>query len=170
MGILILKIRWPVGRLIFNMGNAIPSKMVFLIETAPSFVGIPYITLSHPTNDISIEFDNSVKLCNALVHNIFSWSQRKFCTCHDIDTVVTCAKFCCDQLSTFLNQSIPNFDWISNLIKISLVGWMPDQDQTLSSTLKPLQNGCYFVDNIFRCIFFDENHCILINISPKIVP
>ena len=30
-----LKIRRPVGRLIFNMGIAIPSKTVFLIETAP---------------------------------------------------------------------------------------------------------------------------------------
>ena len=29
-----LKIRRPLGRLIFNMGNAIPGKTVFLIETA----------------------------------------------------------------------------------------------------------------------------------------
>ena len=35
MGIPMLKIRRPVGRLIFNMGIAIPSKTVFLIETAP---------------------------------------------------------------------------------------------------------------------------------------
>ena len=31
-----LKIRRPLGRLIFNMGIAIPGKTVFLIETAPS--------------------------------------------------------------------------------------------------------------------------------------
>ena len=36
MGIPMLKIRRPVGRLIFNMGITIPSKTVFLIETAPS--------------------------------------------------------------------------------------------------------------------------------------
>ena len=30
-----LKIRRPLGRLIFNMGIAIPVKTVFLIETAP---------------------------------------------------------------------------------------------------------------------------------------
>ena len=35
MGIPMLKIRRPVGRLIFNMGIAIPGKTVFLIETAP---------------------------------------------------------------------------------------------------------------------------------------
>ena len=30
-----LKVRRPLGRLIFNMGIAIPGKTVFLIETAP---------------------------------------------------------------------------------------------------------------------------------------
>ena len=30
-----LKIRRPLGRLIFNMGIAIPGKTVFFIETAP---------------------------------------------------------------------------------------------------------------------------------------
>ena len=37
MAIPMLKIRRPLGRLIFNMGIAIPGKTVFLIETAPSF-------------------------------------------------------------------------------------------------------------------------------------
>ena len=35
MAISMLKIRQPLGRLIFNMGMAIPGKTVFLIETAP---------------------------------------------------------------------------------------------------------------------------------------
>ena len=38
MVISMLKIRRPLGRLIFNMGIAIPGKTVFLIETAPSFL------------------------------------------------------------------------------------------------------------------------------------
>ena len=33
-----LKIRRPLGRLIFNMGIAIPGKTVFLIETAPCLI------------------------------------------------------------------------------------------------------------------------------------
>ena len=37
-----LKIRRPVGRLIFNMGITIPSKTVFLIETAPSTQWVNY--------------------------------------------------------------------------------------------------------------------------------
>ena len=36
MAIFMLKIRRPLGRLIFNMGIAIPGKIVFLIETPPS--------------------------------------------------------------------------------------------------------------------------------------
>ena len=35
MAISMLKIRRPLGRLIFNMGIIIPGKTVFLIETAP---------------------------------------------------------------------------------------------------------------------------------------
>ena len=35
-----LKIRRPLGRLIFNMGIAIPEKTVFLIETAPCSSGL----------------------------------------------------------------------------------------------------------------------------------
>ena len=45
-----LKIRRPLGRLIFNMGIAIPGKTVFLIETAPS------------------------SLFTAVFHNNFSWA------------------------------------------------------------------------------------------------
>ena len=40
MAISMLKIRRPLGRLIFNMGIAIPGKTVFLIETAPCKRGI----------------------------------------------------------------------------------------------------------------------------------
>ena len=40
-----LKIRRPLGRLIFNMGIAIPGKTVFLIETAPWSLSINKTTL-----------------------------------------------------------------------------------------------------------------------------
>ena len=43
-----LKIRRPLGRLIFNMGIAIPGKTVFLIETTPSWL------LYHPLLGISL--------------------------------------------------------------------------------------------------------------------
>ena len=41
MVISMLKIRRPLGRLIFNMGIAIPGKTVFLIETAPRAQSFP---------------------------------------------------------------------------------------------------------------------------------
>ena len=38
------------------------------------------------------------------------------------------------------------------------------------NTLRPRQNGRHFPDNIFKCIFLNENVWILIKISLKIVP
>ena len=43
MAISMLKIRRPLGRLIFNMGIAIPGKTVFLIETAPCYLNMNLI-------------------------------------------------------------------------------------------------------------------------------
>ena len=40
----------------------------------------------------------------------------------------------------------------------------------LINTLRPRQNGCHFADDIFHCIFSNENVLILINISLKFVP
>ena len=37
------------------------------------------------------------------------------------------------------------------------------------NTLRPKQNGRHFTDDIFNCIFLDENVWITINISLKIV-
>ena len=39
-----------------------------------------------------------------------------------------------------------------------------------NGTLRPRQNGRHFADNIFKCIFLNENVCISINISLKFVP
>ena len=46
MAISMLKIRRPLGRLIFNMGIAIPGKTVFLIETAPRWANCPHHCIS----------------------------------------------------------------------------------------------------------------------------
>ena len=45
MVISMLKIRRPLGRLIFNMGIAIPGKTVFLIETAPWIFRDDYVNI-----------------------------------------------------------------------------------------------------------------------------
>ena len=38
------------------------------------------------------------------------------------------------------------------------------------NTLRPRQNGCHFADDIFKCIFLNENVWIPIKISLKFVP
>ena len=38
------------------------------------------------------------------------------------------------------------------------------------NTLKPRQNGRHFADNIFKCIFLNENVWIMVKISLKFVP
>ena len=38
------------------------------------------------------------------------------------------------------------------------------------NTLRPRQNGRWYPDDIFKCIFLNENICITINISMKFVP
>ena len=43
-------------------------------------------------------------------------------------------------------------------------------DVTMISTLRPRQNGRYFADHIFKCIFLNENAWISLQISLKFVP
>ena len=41
---------------------------------------------------------------------------------------------------------------------------------TLVNSLRPRQNGPHFADDIFKCIFLNENVSIAIKISLKFVP
>ena len=38
------------------------------------------------------------------------------------------------------------------------------------NTMRLRQNGRHFPDDIFKCIFLNENSCILMKISMKVVP
>ena len=60
MAISMLKIRRPLGRLIFNMGIAIPGKTVFLIETAPWVLFQPVIWNSILTAHINPDTSETV--------------------------------------------------------------------------------------------------------------
>ena len=46
----------------------------------------------------------------------------------------------------------------------------PDLNRTRVNTLRPRQNGRHFADDIFNCIFLNENVWIPIKISLKFVP
>ena len=63
MAISMLKIRRPLGRLIFNMGIAIPGKTVFLIETAPWLTSIRH--RSDTFNFLGLCYPGKVKASNS---------------------------------------------------------------------------------------------------------
>ena len=44
------------------------------------------------------------------------------------------------------------------------------EDINIVNTLRPRQNESHFADDIFKCIFFNENVWILIKVSLKFVP
>ena len=64
----------------------------------------------------------------------------------------------------------------SNCISVDIVGCnysflplIPASGTTLLNTLRPRQDGRHFADDIFKCIFFNENGCILITFSLKCI-
>ena len=68
MAISMLKIRRPLGRLIFNMGIAIPGKTVFLIETAPRYITLKrrtlYLVRSHYNTMVILWFCGCSLACS----------------------------------------------------------------------------------------------------------
>ena len=53
---------------------------------------------------------------------------------------------------------------------INFTGISSTWANTLFNTLRLIQNGRHFADNIFKCIFFNENVWISIKISLKFLP
>ena len=72
MTISMLKIRRPLGRLIFNMGIAIPGKTVFLIETAPCISPAKNIIIFGAMFTLPYEFE-AMFLLVLFVVNHFVW-------------------------------------------------------------------------------------------------
>ena len=59
-----LKIRRPLGRLIFNMGIAIPGETVFLIETAPRHLADGIVECIFHNENFGISKLNFIELCS----------------------------------------------------------------------------------------------------------
>ena len=70
-----------------------------------------------------------------------------------------------------LGMGSANERWSYNVTS-SLIGWAHNQDDscTCINTLRPRQNGRHFADDMFKCIFMNENVWIPIRISLKFVP
>ena len=58
---------------------------------------------------------------------------------------------------------------VKGYLDIEKTHWSVNELQCLS-TLRPRQNGRHIADDIFKCIFVNENVCIPIKISLKFVP
>ena len=74
-----LKIRRPLGRLIFNMGIAIPGKTVFLIETAPRYDHKYTLEkLTHCGQVTSYDDKNLGQFWLRCRHQAITWTNIKF--------------------------------------------------------------------------------------------
>ena len=60
--------------------------------------------------------------------------------------------------------------WFHNISNISYLTFHHYTINISFNTLRPRQNGRYFSDNIFNCVFLNENVWIPIKISLKCVP
>ena len=82
-----LKIRRPLGRLIFNMGIAIPGKTVFLIETAPSILFTVTSELMKGSSEITVSAMHNLFLVMATMQNGYNgYRVSYFCNLHSWQT------------------------------------------------------------------------------------
>ena len=116
----------------------------------------------HPTNVISIQLEILwkfsmlwFKMCLIDHKNILHTSRQ--CYCRDV------CKISLWSAEYIMNKNIARFNWILNLIEISLVGQATglackpqnacSNNFILVDPLGPQQNSCHFADDIFKCTF-----------------
>ena len=58
----------------------------------------------------------------------------------------------------------------NNTNKYGYFSWQVPSHSSILNTLRPRQNGRHFADDMFKCIFLNENVWIPIEISLKFVP
>ena len=112
-----LKIRRPLGRLIFNMGIAIPGKTVFLIETAPcqpvttDCISTPRIAVNSRFNRPSNVFESNVLTAPDMFNmaaTLFEMKGVSDCVSHNA-----------------YNTKLSSLDvWLTTAGKIIVVAWL----------------------------------------------
>ena len=187
-----LKIRRPLGRLIFNMGIAIPGKTVFLIETAPRSALVQLMAchlfsakpLSEPVlgyyqldlwEQTSAKFLSKYKIFHSrkciwkyrlgkhdhFVQGEIDWLVNQSTVlhmpwqhyCHGMCKIGTWF----DHYSFYIRFICILQDLGNGLLNI--YGMDPSKHIRLRvyhsfSTLRLVQNGCHFADDIFKCSIF----------------
>ena len=74
---------------------------------------------------------------------------------------------CCDIMSDIMRYIVPDH---CNNVALHIKCQVSAVPLQKVNTLRPRQNGRHFVDDIFKCIFVNENLWIEIEISMKLVP
>ena len=191
-----LKIRRPLGRLIFNMGIAIPGKTVFLIETAPwAYMGYTANIIIKDTIHIFASISKIMRIWLMGRRNREHWL-RHICKiksiCPETDFLV-CLMICWWLYHQPVRTRFENAFFTHILMAycktavtpllmcgvtavlcqvISVIMgffWQEGPPRAGVDTLRLRQNGCYFAVIAFKCIFLNENVWIFIEISLKYV-
>ena len=145
-----LKIRRPLGRLIFNMGIAIPGKTVFLIETAPwqsSDECLCYVHFTQKRSDkicggeteVAIKVQWSIIIKKRNIHEISAWIQ--YMAWHMIKYY---------QYTILLNDKAH----VYNILHTSTIYTLKSFWYVNSSP--PGKNGRHFTDDTFKRILMNE--------------
>ena len=170
-----LKIRRPLGRLIFNMGIAIPGKIVFLIETAPcSFSGCIgkllcwlRVLLKHGAEKNPATLWLQISSKRTAPSNSGMYEHRVLTVTFGICNPYMFSSGMRPPCNLFKTNSSRRGKW-------PVMFGMEEQHPvtrrlTLVNTLRPRQNGRHFPDDIFKCILLNENVSIAIKLSLKFV-
>ena len=182
-----LKIRRPLGRLIFNMGIATPGKTVFLIETAPSRLALSCNTGVYMRSVVS-EPGLRAGTINYIPRYLWDiitcpcpWclvlAKHSYETHANIWIKHQChvmLRLCNMQMSNYLSLSSPLL-WLAMFFLPNLFSsrhqthrschddviiWNPLRITSFSfavNTLRPRQNGHHFADDTLKWTFLNEN-------------
>ena len=166
-----LKIRRPLGRLIFNMGIAIPGKTVFLIETAPRTLSwyqdhLSYIGISHDEDEIIIFIMWISKLVRwqlyiemTPVSHISSLYCCPFPICH--------AHFTWHDSPVFPHQYPCKWDNFDSMV--CTCAWQPFPEPTGHEICHAIWRfACWKLHSIWKCSqpqFHNKITCIQINLT-----
>ena len=167
-----LKIRRPLGRLIFNMGIAIPGKTVFLIETAPRSLQDMYGTELKNMGSSHIEAVTKwLPFSRHFQTHFVEWNyyilvkiSLKYAPQGPIDIIPSLVQIMAWRRASDKPLSKPmKFSLMTHIyICVTRPQWV--------NTLRPTQNGCHSTHSSFKSIFFKENVRISIKFSLKLVP
>ena len=143
MAISMLKIRRPLGRLIFNMGIAIPGKTVFLIETAPSIAFMVWLSAKYISQTSGSHFLKQIQYTYTIYINIYIYNRCLFFVWNIHIVGCISALFVTDTHSTFVAEILRTgrdndlfyllLSWTDCCINSRVVGYLKHRESNGTS-------------------------------------